>query len=46
MSEMNCSSSSTPLTLTMAASMGVLGKYFPRARSEIERASTVQTRPV
>ena len=42
---MNSSSPMTPDTLTMAASMGVLGKFLPSSSSLILPASMVQTRP-
>ena len=41
----NDSSSIMPVTLTIAASIGELGKYFPRAATEIFLASIVYTLP-
>ena len=41
----NWSGSTTPETLTVAASIGVFGKFLPKTSSEMRRASMVQTRP-
>ena len=45
MSLMNSSWPMTPDTFTIAASMGVLGKFLPSSSSLILPASMVHTRP-